>query len=481
MNTELNVAAAYIRVSTNNQTELSPDSQIKIVREYAKNNGFIIPNEYIFRDDGISGRHADKRPQFNNMIAAAKQKPSPFSAVLLWKFSRFARNQEESIFYKSMLRRNGVEVISVSEPIVEGVFGSLIERIIEWGDEYYSIRLSGEVKRGMTEKVERGGAVSIPSFGYDIVNKEYVPNPQTAPIVKKIFAEYLNGVPVIQIARRLNDMKIKTTRGNIWENRTVEYILYNPVYIGKIRWNPKRRTRRNYDDPDIMIVDGTHEPIIDNETFERTQERLAEQKKFHKKHISSNVNEEYMLHGLVKCSDCGGTLTMTQKGIGLQCVKYIHGKCDVSHYISIRKINAMVISAIEAAFATGQIELSVRQNIKPFSPDLTEPEIDALIKKEETKYLRIREAYENGVYTLDELKQAKEITDNNILQFKKMIKPSQKTEELTKKLISEKKDLIPLLKSATVSEKEKNEILRSFIDKIVFNRADSSIQIFYIV
>lgn len=86
------------------------------------------------------------------MISLAKQKPPLFSAVLVWKFSRFARNQEESIFYKSLLRKNGIEVISVSEPVDDGPFGKLIERIIEWSDEYYSIRLSGEVRRGMTEK-----------------------------------------------------------------------------------------------------------------------------------------------------------------------------------------------------------------------------------------------------------------------------------------------------------------------------------------
>ena len=65
MYTDLKTAAAYIRVSTDNQTELSPDSQIKVVQQYAKQNGYIIPKEYIFRDDGISGRSADKRPQFN--------------------------------------------------------------------------------------------------------------------------------------------------------------------------------------------------------------------------------------------------------------------------------------------------------------------------------------------------------------------------------------------------------------------------------
>jgi len=81
------------------------------------------------------------------MIAVAKQTPSPFSAIMVWKFSRFARNQEEAIFYKGMLKKRGIDVISTSEPIIDGPFGSLIERIIEWFDEYYSINLSTEVKR----------------------------------------------------------------------------------------------------------------------------------------------------------------------------------------------------------------------------------------------------------------------------------------------------------------------------------------------
>ena len=110
MSKELKIAAAYIRVSTDRQTELSPDSQLKVIRQYAKQNGYIIPKEYVFRDDGISGRSAEKRPSFNQMIATAKQNPSPFSAIMVWKFSRFARNQEEAIVYKSMLKKNGVTV-----------------------------------------------------------------------------------------------------------------------------------------------------------------------------------------------------------------------------------------------------------------------------------------------------------------------------------------------------------------------------------
>ena len=478
MNIELKTAAAYIRVSTDNQTELSPDSQIKEIRKYAKQHGYIVPNEYIFRDDGISGRKAEKRPEFIRMIATAKQKPAPFSAVLLWKFSRFARNQEESIFYKGMLSKNDIEVRSISEPIIDGPFGSLIERIIEWFDEFYSINLSGEVKRGMTEKVERGCAVSIPSFGYDIVDKKYVINPTTAPIVRMIFSDYLNGVTAKELARKINDMGIRTNRGNLWENRTIDYILQNPVYIGKIRWNPSGRTRRNYDDPDIMIVDGIHEPIIDEESFEKVQKIYEANRKKHIRYAHHEGKKYmYMLHGLVKCSDCGATLSMAHK-TSLQCHRYSRGQCKVSHYISIKLLNEMVITAIDAAFKTGMFTL-ITKDIRPKKKDL-EIDIETLIRKEQLKYQRIKEAYEAGAYTVDELKESRRIIDEHISALRAQeTAPLESQEELRRKFIDQNQNAVATLRAPSISEEEKNELLRSFIDRIIFDRKASSVRIIF--
>ena len=480
MNIELKTAAAYIRVSTDNQTELSPDSQIKEIRKYAKQHGYIVPNEFIFRDDGISGRRAEKRPDFIRMIATAKQKPAPFSAVLLWKFSRFARNQEESIFYKGMLAKNNIEVKSISEPILDGPFGSLIERIIEWFDEFYSINLSGEVKRGMTERVERGGAVSIPAFGYDIVDKKYVINPDTAPIVRQIYADYLNGMGALQIAHKLNDMGIRTTRGNLWENRTVDYVLRNPVYIGKIRWNPNGRTRRNYDDPNIMIVDGQHEPIIDEDSFNKVQAVYEVNQKKHARYAHANGKKYmYMLHGLVKCSDCGSSLSMSARGQGLQCIRYTKGQCKSSHYISIKRLNEMVISTIDTFFQSGMFNVVVKDT-QSTSPAV-EIDVDALIEKEVQKYDRIKEAFEAGIYTVEELRKSRDLIDQRINALRAQKKPQPDVKALRRKIINENKNAIQTLRDPSVSEEEKNALLHGFVDRIIFDRANTSIDvIFYI-
>lgn len=156
----MKIGAAYIRVSTEDQTEYSPDSQLKAIMNYAQRNNIYLAEQYIFEDDGISGRSTGKREAFNKMIALAKNKPKPFDVILVWKFSRFARNREDSIVYKSMLRKQcGIDVVSISESIGDDKMSVLFEAMIEAMDEYYSINLAEEVKRGMTEKAKRGGVL----------------------------------------------------------------------------------------------------------------------------------------------------------------------------------------------------------------------------------------------------------------------------------------------------------------------------------
>ena len=129
------------------------------------------------------------------MLSPPKEKDHPFEVIYVWKFSRFARNQEQSIVYKNLLRKKGVSVVSVSAPIPEGPFGALIERIIEWMDEFYSINLSTEVTRGMTEKASRGEPTCAPPYGYVMKEKKYYPDEASgaANIVREVFRRYADG------------------------------------------------------------------------------------------------------------------------------------------------------------------------------------------------------------------------------------------------------------------------------------------------
>lgn len=469
-------AAAYIRVSTDDQVEYSPASQLEKIKEYAKRNGYVLPEEYIYIDEGISGRHTQKRAAFNKMIGTAKQKPKPFDAILLWKFSRFARNREDSIVYKSMLRKQcGIDVISISENVGDDKMSVLIEALIEAMDEYYSINLSEEVKRGMTEKASRGEIVTIPSFGYLVQNGTYIPDPAAAPAVKSIFCDFLNGVGIRTIAANLNEKGFRTRRGNLFENRTVRYILSNPVYIGKIRWTATE-TKKESSEKDTIIVNGKHKPIIDIDIWNAAQKKLSEMPKS-KYMREKSMSTPFMLQGIVRCSNCGATLCQAQKGKSLQCYSYAHGKCKVSHSISISKINRLFLNALEYSALTDVFKLKINQKAIVSKNE----NIPALIERERKKLKRIMNAYEDGVYTLDEFKESKAAVESRIkiLEDKKSNADKISSQYAASKLQGKIINIIPVLKSTDVSEEEKNIIVKSFVERIVFNRSLCDIDIFF--
>ena len=338
----MQTGAAYIRVSTEEQTEYSPDSQLGRIRDYADAHQILLPEKYIYLDEGISGRHARTRPAFMRMISDAKEKPRPFDVILLWKFSRFARNRQDSILYKSMLRKEcGIDVISITEQLSKDPTSILIEALLEAMDEYYSLNLAEEVRRGMNEKFSRGGVVSVPPFGYRMEDGRFIPDPEKAPLVAKIFRDYLSGVPSRQIAAALNAAGIRTSRGNSFESRSIDYILSNPTYTGKLR------RRIHPGQSEMTLAEGKHTPLVCEEDFRSVQQMLAARRR-RLPPYTRQTPADFMLRGLVRCGNCGATLTQSVKGKYLQCCRYARGQCSVSHSVSLSWLTEKVLEQLEA-------------------------------------------------------------------------------------------------------------------------------------
>lgn len=477
----MKTAAAYLRVSTDKQDEYSLDSQLKLIRDYAAKNDCIVPDEFVFCDDGISGRSAAKRPEFRRMIAMAKEKDRPFELILVWKFSRFARNQEESIVYKSMLARSGVEVVSISEPLAEGPFGSLIERILEWMDEFYSIRLSGEVKRGMAEKVSRGEVVTIPSFGYDIEGKTYVPNAD-AELVRQIYLDYLAGKGATAIARDMALRGVRTRRGNVPENRWVRYILENPVYIGKLRWSSsgKQLYSRGVDTAGAYTVDGNFPAIVDRPTWDAVQEKLTTEQRRRRKYERHDQPVAWMLKGLVRCSSCGSTLTYNALSCpSMQCHKYSRGQCQVSHSLSIAKANRLVMDFLERSVHTKNFPLA------PHAVRLAEsaPDYNRLLTVERTKLRRIQEAYEAEVYTLEEFARRKKEIAAGIERLQ--TSAAQAAADAAARQIDPEsfgrkvQNVLEILRDPAQSEAVKNAALKTVVSYIVYAKPAKKLLVYF--
>jgi DNA invertase Pin-like site-specific DNA recombinase len=478
------IAACYIRVSTDDQLEYSPDSQISKIKEFAQRNGYELPDEYVFvENEGISGRKAEKRPQFMKMIGIAKQSPKPFDAILVWKFSRFARSREDSIVYKSMLRKqHNIDVISVSENIGDDKMSILVEALIEAMDEFYSVNLAEEVTRGMTQRVMKGLPICPPAFGYNIKDKNYYPNEQEAPIVLEIFTRYANGEGMLNIARDLGKRGIRTRQGKMPDNRFIEFMLNNPLYIGRLRWSQngvRAVSKRDYFNENIIIIDGHHEAIIPMELWEKVQARLRSERQTYAKHAKKGQPIPHMLKGLVRCSDCGGTIAIVgysskNKVPCLRCCNYNRGRCHTANGILSTTLENAVIEGLKQAIGSNSFTIAPeRRKIETNTPDY-----DRLIALEERRMERSKQAYLAEIDTIEQYAQNKKEIEARIAELESLknaaVVPTNYS-ALKERTI----DVVDFLQRDDVTPEAKNEALRTIIDKIVFDKANNSVALYF--
>ena len=119
-------AVIYARYSSDNQTEASIEAQLRECMEFAERTGIDVIGNYI--DRAFSAK-SDHRPEFQRMIKDSYK--HAFDCIIVWKLDRFSRNRYDSAHYKTLLRKNGVKVISAMESISEGSEGILLESVLE--------------------------------------------------------------------------------------------------------------------------------------------------------------------------------------------------------------------------------------------------------------------------------------------------------------------------------------------------------------
>ena len=234
--------ALYARVSSDRQdVDLSVAAQLRALRDYAQKNGYLVAREYV--DEAESGRIAD-RPEFRKMIDEASKPNAPFQEILVWKFSRFTRRREHAVAFKSMLRRKGVRVVSITEHADDTPTGKLMEAIIESVDEFYSENLAQGVMRGVRESASRGFWVSsYAPFGYNRVmvqdgpkkRPSLQPNSDASHIVKRIFDMAEAGNGTLNITNTLNEEGIASPRGKLWGKTSVGEMVAAAV-VHQIGW-----------------------------------------------------------------------------------------------------------------------------------------------------------------------------------------------------------------------------------------------------
>ena len=273
-------AVIYARYSCEKQTEQSIEGQLRACYDYANRNDIQIVGEYI--DRAQSGTN-DKRDQFKRMMSDSLRQLWDY--VIVYRLDRFSRNKYEMVVHRKTLRDNNIKILSAMENIPDSPEGIILESLLEGMAEYYSAELSQKVKRGMKENRLKGFFTGGPvMFGYRIVDKKVVVCPEEAHIVIKIFEEYLNGKPVTQIVKDLNNQKL-ISEDRVINDKYIYYMLKNEKYIG----------RTTYGDE---IFENIFPAIVPTPLFNAVQERT-------KHYTEYSGKGDYLLKGIVKCGMCG--------------------------------------------------------------------------------------------------------------------------------------------------------------------------------
>jgi len=408
-------AAIYGRVSSEKQdVDLSISAQLKALREYAGRNDYEIVKEFV--DEAESGR-TSARPAFREMIAMARRSPKPFDVILVWKYSRFARSRQDSIVFKTMLRKNGVQVISITEPFEDSPTGRLLEAMIESIDEFYSANLSEEITRGMRESASRGFyVVGFTPYGYDRIkirdgNKErsnLEPNPHQAPIVARMFKEVLEGKGLKEVVKALNRDGIGSPRGKGWIKTAVHRILTNEVYTGTLLWG-----KCNAGGLAPIRVEDAWPAIVSADVFDQVQALLKARAPsyLHPKRAASH----FLLSGIARCGYCGKALVGHDAKSG-QFSYYVcgtllkkgAGACQ-ARYINSREFEGLVVDKIREHILT---EENLRELVRLVNEEMDaasreyQRQLDVVIEEiadVNRRLDRLYDAVETGNLKLDDL------------------------------------------------------------------------------
>ena len=305
-------AVIYARYSTDNQREESIEGQLRECNEFAVKNGITVLRNYI---DRAYSAKTDNRPEFQHMIKDSGKRL--FDMIIVWKLDRFARNRYDSARYKTLLKKNGVKVVSATEVISEGAEGIILESVLEGYAEYYSADLAEKVSRGMTENALKskfnGGTIT---FGFVVDREQHLrPDPLTAPYVLEAFKRYAGGTTMKELRDWFNEQGVKNARGGPFSYHAIQHMLGNRRYIGE------------YSFQDTVVQDGIP-AIVPQDLFDRVQSRIALN---HRTAARKKAVEEYLLTTKLFCGNCGAYLC-GECGTGKQGNTYHYYKC-----VSVKK------------------------------------------------------------------------------------------------------------------------------------------------
>ena len=323
--------ALYIRLSKEDENEgpsQSVQNQESLLREFVQQHRLSVFDTYV--DDGWSGTSFD-RPSFQRMIGDIETKK--VNMVITKDLSRLGRDYIMTGHYmERYFPEHRVRYISLLDGIDTGVDSTAndITPFRAIMNDMYAKDISKKIKSVKRDKQRKGQFIGgKPMYGYKMHPTEknkIVIDEEAAPVVRRIFALALSGISCRKIATTLNEEGVPTPAtycgwkvGNpgpytgLWSSERISEMLKNETYIGnmvqgrmvKISYKSKKCLRQSPEN--WVVVEGTHEPIIDPETFQKVLMLVNS-----RKHTRSRTYD-FLLKGLIFCHECGSPMAVLNR------------------------------------------------------------------------------------------------------------------------------------------------------------------------
>jgi site-specific DNA recombinase len=327
-------AAIYARVSSDRQKENHTiASQTSALIEYAEANGYTVPAEWVFQDEGYSGASL-VRPGLEALRDLAAE--GQIRAALVYSPDRLSRKYAYQVLLAEELSRCGVELVFLKAPAGTSPEDQLLVQFQGMIAEYERAQIAERSRRGKRHKAQEGlvNVLSGAPYGYRYVRKAdtsaayYEVIESEAVVVRMVFEAYTQqGLSINAIARMLNERQIPTrTATTRWERSTVWGLLRNPAYqgracYGKTELRPRQRITRplrqrqampsrnsaNHERPREDWIEVPVPALVSEETFALAQEQLEK----NKRHSPRRTIEPTLLQGMLVCQQCGYGLYRT--------------------------------------------------------------------------------------------------------------------------------------------------------------------------
>ncbi len=508
----------YIRLSQEDKDKKyesdseSVINQKELLRSYVKNNNFNLVKEYV--DDGYSGTDFE-RPGFQKMLEDINNKK--INCIIVKDLSRLGRDHVMTGYYiETFFPENNIRFISILESYdsFKNQASNDSSTFIIACNDYYSKQNSVKIRNVLNEKRKNGKFVgSLPCFGYmrDPEDKGHlIPNPETAPVVKNIFKWRADGIGPTEIANRLNKAKVQTPSGykktnyssrlidrDNWNISTVKKILCNRIYTGDLvqhtqtKVNYKSKKKITLDEKLWIIVENTHEALVDKDTFNYVN--TLRKRNTRNYEVKTN-REKRLLEGKLFCKECQNRLTVLYRKKldywSVNCNRYsrdpVRGRC-YSHFYPYNYLEEQILEQINKSVSKLIKELDVNELnseiVKNIHKETTD--IDKVIKElqiEKDKITnRLATLYNDrcdGIISVDAYKVLASESENKLKQINESI-----DNELVKKYkIKNKVSILPnytkKIKKLLDLNKPKKELIDTLIDKIVIDK-DRNITIIY--